>query len=99
MNTGTCKFWDTNRGFGMLESPGEPDVFCHAHAVQRAGYASLERGQPVKFEIGLNPRNGREMATRIELVNPIISIPIRPNLVEEDRRAIAEMSFLRTDGA
>ena len=98
MNTATCKFWDINRGFGMLESPDEPDIFVHARQVNRVGYASLEPGQVVQYEIGSNPRNGRDMAINLELQDPIVSTPLQPNLVEEDRRAIAEMAFLRAGG-
>jgi hypothetical protein len=38
------------------------------------------------------------MAINLELQDPIVSTPLQPNLVEEDRRAIAEMAFLRAGG-
>jgi hypothetical protein len=42
-----------------------------------------------QFELGINKRNSKPQAVSVELVEPILG----------DRRAIAEMAFLRTDGA
>ena len=51
--------------------------FLHARQVGRAGYAALEPGQVVRYEIGTNPKNGREMAINLQLKHPILAIRSR----------------------
>jgi CspA family cold shock protein len=100
MHTGTVKIWIDEKGFGFIDPDvnADPDMFVHVSQVQRIGYLMLEVGQVLRYNIGTNPKSGREMAIDLELVDPIISIPIRPNLVEEDRRAIASAAFMHADG-
>ncbi|MGO4833873.1 cold-shock protein [Rhizobiaceae sp. 2RAB30] len=52
MNTGTVKFFNPAKGFGFIElGNGQPDVFVHISAVERAGMRSLAEGQKLSFEI------------------------------------------------
>jgi cold shock protein len=51
MNTGTVKFYNTQKGFGFIEpDDGSNDVFVHATALERAGMSSLNEGQKVSFD-------------------------------------------------
>ena len=53
MNNGTVKWFSASKGFGFIspEGGGE-DLFVHHSEVKTQGYASLDEGQKVQFEIG-----------------------------------------------
>ena len=53
MNNGTVKWFNASKGFGFIspEGGGE-DLFVHHSEVKTQGYASLDEGQKVQFEIG-----------------------------------------------
>ncbi|MHC4259222.1 MAG: cold-shock protein [Planctomycetota bacterium] len=53
MGTGTVKWFNETKGFGFItpDSGGE-DLFVHHSEIKTAGYASLDEGQKVQFEIG-----------------------------------------------
>ncbi|AQX55291.1 cold-shock protein [Priestia flexa] len=48
---GTVKWFNSEKGFGFIEVPGENDVFVHFSAIQTDGFKTLEEGQSVEFEI------------------------------------------------
>lgn len=53
MNTGTVKWFDAEKGFGFITpDEGGQDMFVHHSEIQVSGYASLDEGQKVTFEIG-----------------------------------------------
>ena len=57
--SGTVKFFNTERGFGFIApETGGKDIFVHATALQRAGIATLNDGMKVTFEVE-NDRRGR----------------------------------------
>ena len=67
MATGIVKFFNTAKGFGFIEQTnGEPDVFVHATAVERAGMPSLVDGQKVSFDIETDPRSGKSAAANLQ---------------------------------
>ena len=49
--TGKVKWFNSEKGFGFIEVPGEDDVFVHFSAIQGEGYKTLDEGQEVEFEI------------------------------------------------
>jgi CspA family cold shock protein len=52
METGTVKFFNSDRGFGFISpANGEKDVFVHSSNVVGAGYRGLEDGQKVEYEV------------------------------------------------
>lgn len=51
MLQGKVKWFNSEKGFGFIESEGNPDVFVHFTAIQGDGFKSLEDGQAVTFEI------------------------------------------------
>ncbi len=66
-DTGTVKFFDTNKGFGFIRpESGEPDVFVHISAVERAGMRSLVEGQRVSFDVVKNTRTGKVAAENLK---------------------------------
>jgi CspA family cold shock protein len=66
MNTGTVKFFNSTKGFGFIElGNGQPDVFVHNSAVERAGMQSLVEGQKVSFDVVKDNRNGKSAAENL----------------------------------
>jgi CspA family cold shock protein len=67
MNTGTVKFFNSAKGFGFIElGNGQPDVFVHISAVERAGMRSLVEGQKLSFDIVKDNRNGKSAAENLQ---------------------------------
>lgn len=67
MATGTVKFFNTTKGFGFIEQGnGQPDVFVHISALERAGMRSLAEGQKVTFDIVADRKNGKSAAENIQ---------------------------------
>lgn len=49
--TGTVKFFNTDKGFGFIKpDDGGADIFVHISALQASGLASLSENQKVSFE-------------------------------------------------
>ena len=69
MINGTVKFFNSAKGFGFIEQGnGQPDVFVHISAVERAGIRTLVEGQKVNFEIQQDRRSGRSSAESLQVV-------------------------------
>lgn len=67
MNTGTVKFFNSTKGYGFIElGNGQPDVFVHVSAVERAGMHGLVEGQKVSFDIVRDNRNGKNAAENLQ---------------------------------
>ena len=57
MNIGTVKWFDASKGFGFIApEDGSKDVFVHHSAIKTDGYASLDEGQKVSFDIEQGPK-------------------------------------------
>lgn len=68
MNTGTVKFYNSQKGFGFIQPEnGGKDVFVHATALERAGIRGLTDGQKVRFDTEEDRRSGKTAVARIEL--------------------------------
>jgi len=53
VSTGTVKWFNEKKGFGFITPDDEgDDLFVHHSEIMTAGYATLQEGQKVKFEIG-----------------------------------------------
>ncbi|OBQ96259.1 MULTISPECIES: cold-shock protein [unclassified Mesorhizobium] len=67
MTTGTVKFFNSTKGFGFIEQGnGQPDVFVHITAVERAGMRSLVEGQKVSFDVVKDARTGKSSADNLQ---------------------------------
>ena len=51
--TGTVKWFNGNKGYGFISpDDGGEDLFVHHSEIKTSGYANLDEGQRVEFEIG-----------------------------------------------
>ena len=66
MNKGTVKWFNSQKGFGFIQSEsGNKDVFVHISAVERAGMSTLNEGQKVTFDIVADRRTGKSAAENL----------------------------------
>jgi cold shock protein len=67
MNTGTVKFYNSQKGFGFIQPDGGgKDVFVHATALERAGLHSLNEDQKVSFDTREDSRTGKVRGGQIQ---------------------------------
>ena len=53
MAKGTVKWFSSEKGFGFIApEDGSKDLFVHHSEIKMQGFASLEDGQAVEFEVG-----------------------------------------------
>ncbi len=53
MSTGIVKWFNSSKGYGFINpDDGGEDLFVHYSDVKATGYATLDEGQKVEFEIG-----------------------------------------------
>ncbi len=67
MSTGTVKFFNSTKGFGFIEQDdGQPDVFVHISAVERAGMRTIVEGQKLSFDVVKDNRSGKSAAENLQ---------------------------------
>ena len=53
VSTGTVKWFNSSKGYGfIIPDDGGDDLFVHHSEIKADGYATLEEGQKVEFEVG-----------------------------------------------
>jgi len=53
VSKGTVKWFNSSKGFGFINpDDGSDDLFVHHSEIKTNGYASLDEGQTVEFEVG-----------------------------------------------
>ena len=53
MSTGKVKWFNDSKGYGFITpDDGGEDLFVHHSEIKAEGYASLQEGQSVDFEVG-----------------------------------------------
>ena len=53
MDNGTVKWFNSSKGFGFIApQDGGEDLFVHHSEIKVEGYASLDDGQDVSYEVG-----------------------------------------------
>lgn len=56
MNTGTVKWFNSEKGFGFITTDNGEDVFVHYSAIIGEGRRTLEENQRVSFSVGEGAR-------------------------------------------
>ncbi|MCD7035485.1 cold-shock protein [Metabacillus sp. GX 13764] len=51
MQTGTVKWFNSEKGFGFIQLEEGNDVFVHFSAITGDGFKTLEEGQKVEFNV------------------------------------------------
>ena len=69
MNTGTVKWFNSDKGFGFIsDDNGGDDVFVHFSAIVADGYKTLADGQKVTFDTEPDPKNSSKLrAVNVQL--------------------------------
>jgi CspA family cold shock protein len=53
VSTGIVKWFNSSKGFGFIApDDGGDDLFVHHSEIKTDGYASLDEGQSVQYEVG-----------------------------------------------
>ena len=66
MTIGTVKFFNSDKGYGFIApETGGNDAFVHISAVERAGMATLQKDQRVRYELETD-RRGKTSAVNLE---------------------------------
>lgn len=50
MQTGTVKWFNTEKGYGFIKNEEGVDIFVHFTAIQSTGLKTLDEGQKVTFD-------------------------------------------------
>ncbi len=68
--TGTVKWFNDEKGYGFIgREDGQGDVFVHFSAIQGGGHRTLKQGDQVEFDVGKSPRDGRDQAANVRLLD------------------------------
>jgi len=62
MNSGTVKWFNSEKGFGFITNDnGGDDVFVHFSAIQSDGFKNLNEGDHVTFETEADPKDSNKL--------------------------------------
>jgi CspA family cold shock protein len=61
---GTVKWFNSEKGYGFIESADGPDLFVHYSAILSDGFRTLDEGDRVEFEVQAG-RDGRSQAAEV----------------------------------
>ncbi len=62
MNSGTVKWFNSEKGYGFIANDnGGDDVFVHFRSIQGDGYKTLNEGQKVTFDVEADPRDSSKL--------------------------------------
>ena len=66
MQTGTVKWFNTQKGYGFITPDGgDKDVFVHISAVQSSSMKNLAEGQRVTFDVETDKSRGKTQAVKL----------------------------------
>ncbi len=67
--TGTVKFFNTEKGFGFIKPDnGGADIFVHISAVQASGLSGLVENQKVSYDTEPDRRGKGDKAVNLKLL-------------------------------
>ena len=65
MATGTVKFFNAEKGFGVISREDGDDVYVHFSSIQGSGYKTLDEGQTVEFDVGPGRKGDEAQNVRV----------------------------------
>jgi CspA family cold shock protein len=71
--TGTVKWFSTEKGYGFIQREQGKDVFVHYSSIQGSGFKNLQEGQTVEFGVEENPRGPQ--AVNVTVLNSPAQAP------------------------
>lgn len=51
MTNGTVKWFNSEKGFGFIETEEGTDVFVHFSQIEKEGFKTLDEGEEVTFKV------------------------------------------------
>ena len=57
--TGTVKWFNSEKGYGFITRSEGSDVFVHHSAIQKSGFRALSEGQKVEFSVVQNDKGSQ----------------------------------------
>jgi len=69
MNSGTVKWFNSDKGFGFISNDdGSGDVFVHFSVIQTNGFKTLNEGDRVTYDTEQDPKDSRKLrATNVRV--------------------------------
>ena len=67
MSNGKVKWFNNKKGYGFISVEKGTNIFVHYSEIKKDGYKSLDEGEEVTFDIGID-KKGRSIAMN---VNPV----------------------------
>lgn len=62
MNSGTVKWFNTEKGYGFISNDdGSGDVFVHFSSITGDGFKNLDEGQKVIYDTEADPRDSNKL--------------------------------------
>lgn len=78
---GTCKWFNSKKGYGFITNSEDKDIFVHHSSIKMDGFRHLGENDIVNFELGTG-KDGREQAVN---VIPVLTMKmIKDSLKEEN---------------
>ena len=63
---GTCKWFDSVKGYGFITVDGEElDIFVHQSDIYAPGFRSLNEGEDVEFEVMVDSKTNKYKAIKV----------------------------------
>lgn len=86
---GTVKWFDSKKGYGVINRDDGKDYFVHQSNIQMSGFRKLDECDIVDFEVGIGG-NGKEQALN---VNPVLTLQmIKQALRKKDDLYVKEIN-------
>jgi cold shock protein len=93
MQTGTVKWFNSQKGFGFIQPDnGGPDVFVHISAVEKSGMGNLNEGQKLSFDVQNDPKNRKVSATNLQKAGAAAAKTQEPVAEQDDAEETSDQS-------
>ena len=84
---GTCKWFDSQKGYGFIMDSEGKDVFVHHSSIIMDGFRHLNEDDIVNFELGAG-KDGREQAINVK---PILTMKMVEDSLKEENLYVKTM--------